>query len=559
MVVTFHLLTTISFTSVLLAVISLLTVLIILLVFRSRPLQNNCCTDFSQDTYLAHNQDQILKNQDFLVNFSNYLHAPGNIEHKISYALQILGKFLSADRIYIFEDIGSGKMSKNTHEWINTGIIPENIKYHRIIYKLHLPDFKETLMKEGILYSEISANLPAEYKELLTARNIQSLITLPLYAFSDFFGFLGIDFCLAKHTPDTIEIGFLKTIAIMLSTTFERKLTIIELNKSEEKFKNLFNNSSDAILIYLNNGEIIETNQLTLKWLNYTREELLSRNINQIFVPAYLEKMDEKLILTNEKGLIVESEFLSKNGKPLPVEINCRQIRFNNQDAIICMARDIADRKEMEREIIRVIMNTEEKERGRIARDLHDGLAPLLSSIKLYVKVIGMSKDLKKRESMVTTTNEVVDEALNLIKEITHNISPHVLNDFGLAVAVHAFCKRISLTKAFDIKFDSNIYDQRFHPDIEIVVFRVLKELVNNTLKHASAKSIQIFLLRTGETLSLVYSDDGIGFDVSSALASRDGGMGLANIINRIESIKGSVHLESTPGKGFQVKLEVPL
>jgi len=500
-----------------------------------------------------------LRNQEFLLNFSNYLNSSGKFEHKVNNSLNILGKYTGASRIYIFEDYGNGKMTRNTFEWCKFGIEPEKEQYQRIAYNIHLPNWKALLIKDGIIYFNDINLAPSHLQAILAARNIKSLLVFPLYVYNDFYGIFGLDTCDRLHTWDNSEIGFLKTISMNLSNIFERRITEEEIKSSEIKFKDLFNHSSDAIFIYNLYGDIIEVNHRACDTMELSGEELMRRNIESIFSPGNIPQ--DMLYFSKEQSdiQVFESEFISGSGRTFPVEINNRPIKFNNKQALLCFARDISERKQMEREILSAIIQTEEKERGRIARDLHDGLGPLLSSLKLYVKVFETADKIKKRDEMLKITNEIIDESLLLIKEISNNLSPHVFNDFGLASAIQSFCKKITLTKAIDIKFDSNVYDQRFEPNVEMVLFRVLKELVNNTIKHALANRIEIFLLRTESLLSLIYSDNGIGFDIKKVLDNTASGMGISNIINRIGSINGKLMFESQTEKGIQVKIGVAL
>lgn len=499
-----------------------------------------------------------LRNQEFLVNFTNYLNSPGDFTNKMNAGLNILGKYTRAESIYIFEDFGDGRFTKNIYEWSKPGIDLKKQDRRHVSYKPTLQDWKIQLIKDGILYRNNMDDLPQILAQHFITRKVTSLIVLPLYVYSDFFGFMGIENCEALHWDD-MQIGFLKTISSILSNAMERRFYEEEIKNSEIKFKNIFNHSSDAVFIYNLKGGMVEVNTRACEALDQSREHLLKKHIESVFPEERVPR--EKLYLAAEPQdiQVFESELMKSNGIVFPVEISSRPILFNNEKAVLCVARDISERKEVQRQILRAIIQTEEKERGRIARDLHDGLGPLLSSLRLYTKVMGTTMDKQKREELLSTTNEVLDESMLLIKEISNNLSPHVLNDFGLASAIQSFCKKITIAQAIDIKFDSNVFDQRFEPDAEMVLFRILKELVNNTIKHALATRIEIFLLRTDKTLSLIYSDDGVGFDIKKVLDNTSSGMGISNIINRITSVNGRLLFDSQAGKGIQVKIEVEL
>ena len=499
-----------------------------------------------------------LRNQEFLVNFTNYLNSPGDFQNKINKALTILGKHSKVERVYIFEDYDNGKFTKNTFEWCKPGIASEKGNYQQVSYMPSLLGWKTQLMKDGVIHLNNLNNLPVNLTKALFIRKVNSFIVLPIYVFNNFFGFIGLDNCESFYW-DNMEIGFLKTTSMMLSNAFERRLSEEELKNSEIKFKNLFNHSSDAVFIYDLQGNLQEVNNRACEALELPKEILLKKHIESVFPPDRVPR--ERLYQTLEPQdiTVFESEFVKKSGKVFPVEINSRPIIFNNEDAVWCVARDISERKEVQRQILSAIIQTEERERGRIAQDLHDGLGPLLSSLKLYAKVLGTAADMEKRGQLLQTTNEVIDESMMLIKEISNNLSPSVLNDFGLASAIQSFCKKITLTKEIEIKFDSNVFDQRFETNVEMVLFRILKELVNNTIKHALATRIEIFLLRTDKTLSLIYSDNGVGFDIKRVLDSKSSGMGISSIINRINSINGRLMFDSLAEKGIQVKIEVEL
>ena len=499
-----------------------------------------------------------LRNQEFLVNFTNYLNSSGDFTNKINTALTILGKYIKVDRIYIFEDFNNGMLARNTYEWCKPDIKPEKENYQQVSYKPSFQGWKTQLMKDGVIQLTDLKDLPIDHTKTLFIRNLNSLIALPLYVYNDFYGFIGLDNC-ESFRWDDMEIGFLKTISTILSNAFERCFSEEEIKNSEIKFKNLFNHSSDMVFIYNLQGDLLEVNSRACEALELPKENLLKKHIESVFPESRIPR--EKLYPTSEPVdiQVFESELLKNNAKVFPVEINSRPILFNNKNAVMCVARDISERKEVQRQILSAIIETEEKERGRIAQDLHDGLGPLLSSLKLYAKVLGTATDNEKRKQLLDTTNEVIDESMMLIKEISNNLSPFVLDDFGLASAIQSFCKKITLTKEIEIKFDSNVFDQRFDSNVEIVLFRILKELVNNTIKHALAKRIEIFLLRTDKLLSLIYSDDGVGFDIKRVLDNKTSGMGISNITNRINSINGRLMFDSLAGKGIQVKIEVEL
>jgi signal transduction histidine kinase len=204
------------------------------------------------------------------------------------------------------------------------------------------------------------------------------------------------------------------------------------------------------------------------------------------------------------------------------------------------------------------VIKAEEQERGRISKDLHDGLGPLLSTVKLYVNELesgDMTPD--EKAGLLKQTNELINESISGIRSISNNLSPHLIMDFGLAKAVESFCKKVNLVQKIRINFENSIGTKRFDQTIEIVLYRVITELINNTLKHAQASKIDIYLEIIENILQMTYLDDGIGFDKEKVLGDETVGMGMKNIVSRLESINGNLRIHSRPGAGFLIVAEI--
>jgi len=222
------------------------------------------------------------------------------------------------------------------------------------------------------------------------------------------------------------------------------------------------------------------------------------------------------------------------------------------------MKRVEDSRRLTEKMFLNAIIQTEEKERKRFAKDLHDGLGPLLSTVKMSVSTLAQLEHDKSSKEIVENTEMVINEAIKSLKEISDNLSPHVLNNFGLSRAIRNFTNKINATKVLHIKMKSNLGDIRLENNIEVVLYRVICELINNTIKHAKAKKIEIDLNIEEKNLTIVYKDDGKGFQIDKLLnQANNGGMGFSNIYSRINSLKGEINVDSKPGKGTLVNIKV--
>lgn len=210
--------------------------------------------------------------------------------------------------------------------------------------------------------------------------------------------------------------------------------------------------------------------------------------------------------------------------------------------------------KKNESRVFSAIVKTEEHERQMFAKELHDGLGPILSSIKMAFSALNKDVASDTNKQILLKTNFAIDEAIITIKEISNKLSPHILSNFGLERAVKSFLDTVMIKSDIVVDFESNLESHRYDFNIETVLYRVACELITNTLRHAKAQHMRILLQRTEETISLHYSDDGVGFDVETLSHN---GLGLPSMESRVKSINGIFSLHSEPGNGMQVSIIV--
>jgi signal transduction histidine kinase len=214
------------------------------------------------------------------------------------------------------------------------------------------------------------------------------------------------------------------------------------------------------------------------------------------------------------------------------------------------LKRAEADRQRTEKRVLNAIINTEENERKRFAKDLHDGLGPILSTAKMSVSAL--NERIRDPSGMVilNNTNHLVNEAIATIKDISNNLSPHVLSNFGLSSAIGAFTTKINQTKAVEIIFKSNMENIRLENEKEVVIYRAVCELINNSILHSGASRIEIELNKHEKFVTLQFNDNGRGFDTNALMNEDTKGMGLSNIETRVKTVEGVFVIESNPGNG---------
>ncbi len=208
----------------------------------------------------------------------------------------------------------------------------------------------------------------------------------------------------------------------------------------------------------------------------------------------------------------------------------------------------------LKQKLIEAVVETENNERRRIARDLHDGLGPVLSAINHYFQAYLDAKPDKK-EAIQERLQHVITEAIDEVSRISHNISPHVLEKHGLITALNNLFAPLTVNGLYQVRFDPGSV-HRLDPKIELTLYRCITELLNNTLKHAQASQITLGFEQTNESLYIRYTDNGKGFKAEN---HRREGMGLSNIANRIESFGGSLSIDSSPNNGITVQITMPV
>ena len=201
----------------------------------------------------------------------------------------------------------------------------------------------------------------------------------------------------------------------------------------------------------------------------------------------------------------------------------------------------------------------EEKERVRVAKDLHDGLGGLLSGIKFsFQNMKGNLTIPKENENEFEKGMKMLDTSIDEIRRIAHNMMPETMVKFGLDTALEDFCSNINQTGNVRVTYQSiGMEDHYIEQSKAINMYRIVQELVYNSIKHAQAKSIIVQLIKNEDNLSLTVEDDGIGFDPKSI--ENNMGIGWSNINTRINFLKGKLDFQSTPKNGTSVQLTFEL
>jgi two-component system, NarL family, sensor kinase len=205
------------------------------------------------------------------------------------------------------------------------------------------------------------------------------------------------------------------------------------------------------------------------------------------------------------------------------------------------------------------VLKGEEQERARLAKDLHDGLGGMLSGIKYsFTNMKGNLIMTPENALTFERSIDMLDSSIKEMRRVAHNMMPEALVKFGLDAALKDFCKDINQSGAVKVIYQSvGMEERQIEQTASIAVFRIVQELLNNIIKHASATQAIVQLNMLNQQLNVTVEDDGIGFD--PAMLKTGKGMGWANIENRVEFLRGKLDVQSGEGKGTSVHIEMNL
>ncbi|MGV3541524.1 MAG: tetratricopeptide repeat-containing sensor histidine kinase, partial [Rufibacter sp.] len=203
---------------------------------------------------------------------------------------------------------------------------------------------------------------------------------------------------------------------------------------------------------------------------------------------------------------------------------------------------------------LEAMIQGEEKERSRLAKDLHDGIGGLLSAVKMHFSTLRNDMPELRYTPAFSEGLSLLDEASAEVRKTAHNLLPDMLSRFGLEEALRIFCQKASAGQDLRIEYQSVGNITRYSPSFELAVYRMVQELVHNIMKHAHAPEAVVQLSSHGGILSISVEDHGQGFD--QTLLHDGSGMGLSSISARVASLGGTFELDSTPGNGTSVYLE---
>ena len=349
----------------------------------------------------------------------------------------------------------------------------------------------------------------------------------------------------------------------------ERRQAEMALRESEERYRELFENARDAIYVHDLEGNYTSINRAAEQLSGYTREEIIGHKFTEFIAADYMRHVGNGFCtkLAQMGETTYEVELLAKDGRRVPVEVSSRAIYENGVlVGVQGMARDITERKLAQDALqmfSRKLIEAQEDERRRIARELHDQIGQILTAVKMNLHTVQKVCTSTEACSYVKDNIEAVDEALRIVRDLSVDLRPPVLDDLGLVTALRWYVDRYTNRTGLDVEVVIKSLDdnERFSRDIETACFRIAQEALTNIARHANATQVVVQLAKDENNLVLLVKDDGAGFDPEQLRkqSSRTATLGLVSMQERAHAAGGVLEIDSEISKGTVIRLTLPL
>lgn len=346
-----------------------------------------------------------------------------------------------------------------------------------------------------------------------------------------------------------------------------------KLQQEKAFSESLLENSIDGIVAFDKESRIISWNRVMEELTGKSKAEVMGKNIFKLF-PAYQVNEEGKAIrkaLQGETTVLHDHPYGIRNGfyevYTLPLFINEQHLREKEVRGGLSIIHDVTERIKLEqeritlklngqKELLNAILQAQKEERKRIAESLHNGVGQILYAAKLNIEQICIQEGQSgaaQLKSAKQQASKLLEEAIRETRSVSHELVPVILQDFGLEEAIYDLTKKYT-GNHFSLKTEIFGFDQRLDKYVEIALYRMAQELLNNTVKHAQASKVKLQLVRGEGRIVLKVTDNGKGFEVDKKYR----GMGLRSIKDRVELLNGTIQIKSEINKETFVLIIIP-
>ncbi|MBO6584567.1 MAG: PAS domain S-box protein [Gracilimonas sp.] len=362
----------------------------------------------------------------------------------------------------------------------------------------------------------------------------------------------------AKNIPVYDQNLMISTVVdVTAQVEAEKKLA-----ESEHNYRLLFQKSPQPMLIYNpENLSIVEVNESAVRHYGYTRQEFYTKTLLDIRPEE--DKDESKQIIQGDRKTALseslESRHIKKNGEIINVRVTGSAINYFGKSYRLVLVNDITEQKKAEEMVLASLVEGENKERARIAQELHDGLGQYLAAANMNLDAVEsqISELDERKQDQFNKGLNLLKHAVNETAQISRNLMPRVVDDYGLGLAIEALVDNYSTGNEMDISFYQNIDGLNLPREVQFNLYRIAQEALSNAVKYSEASKINVQLIKDELDLILTIDDNGIGFDTSDP--DFKPGLGLQTIKTRTGALGGDFEFDSKPGKGTLISAIVPI
>jgi len=334
---------------------------------------------------------------------------------------------------------------------------------------------------------------------------------------------------------------------------------------SEPLFSQVFSNSSQPMSITtLSNGRYLDVNASFLSLLGYTRKEVVGQTSLKLGIWKNVKQRAELVRKLKETSSVenFETTLVGKHGQTRIWLSSAELIELHGERCILIMSNDITERKRAEgalREVSARLLQAQEEERNRLARELHDGLNQKLALLCFDLQRFTQSRREASVRRELNAIWKRLQEASSDVHGLSRQLHPSNLDYLGLVPAVKTLCRELSHRRTLAIEFvaEEKLAQLSIDKDIALCVYRVIQEALTNTVKHAGATCARVNLTLQARSLRFTVTDSGKGFDVVKARSKCR--LGLISMEERLRLANGELRITSAKTRGTQIEGRVPL